>query len=172
MHGISSLGPLNPGSINPGSINHGSITPGSVNPGALNPGPINPGPINPLPELEPPVAVLGNSTAIAAPLPAVGDKVSSTSSSSAVPAPTASVRSGLTEGGAARGGPHPGGGGPAPFSLFAQEQLASNYPMTVSGQQYPADYTASVANVPGMTATSSSELAAETTLQLRIDELV
>src|ERR1700723_1654425 len=142
MHGLSSFGSLNPGSINP------------------------------LPELQQPVAVAGSSSAIAAPLPAVGDKVSSTSSSSAVPAPTASLRSGLTERGDAGGGSHPGGGSAATLNLFAKEQLASNYPMTVSGQQYPADYTASVANVPGMTATSSSELAAETTLQLRIDELV
>ena len=156
MHGLSSLGPLNHGSLNSGSLNSGSI---------------NPGPINPLPELQP-VAVAANSSAIAATLPAVGDKVSSTSSSSAVPAPTAVVRSGLAERGTAGGGTHPGGGGAATLSLLAQEQLANNYPMTVSGQQYPADYTASVANVPGMTATSSSELAAETTLKLRIDELV
>jgi hypothetical protein len=140
--------------------------------GSLNPGPSNLGPSNPVAEMQPPVAVAGNSSAIAAPLPAVGDKVSSTSSSSAVPAPAASVRSGLTEGGPAGGGSHAGGGSARTLSLLAQEQLASNYPMTVSGQQYPAEYTASVANVPGMTATSSSELAAETTLKLRIDELV
>jgi hypothetical protein len=135
-------------------------------------GSLNPGAINPLPELQQPVTVAGNSSAIAAPLPAVGDKVSSTSSSSAVPAPAASLRSGLAEGGPAGDGSHAGGSAARTSSLLAQQQLVSNYPMTVSGQQYPADYTASVANVPGMTATSSSEVAAETTLQLRIDELV
>lgn len=64
-------------------------------------------------------------------------------------------------------------------SELAQQELVSGYPMTVGGQQYDANveqsggnYTAFVASVPGVTATSSSELAAEHNLQLRIDELV
>jgi len=69
--------------------------------------------------------------------------------------------------------------GSGAVSMLAEEELVSGYAMTVGHQQYAAaveqsggNYTASVENVTGGTATGSSELAAENNLQLRIDELV
>jgi hypothetical protein len=142
-------------------------------------GSFNHGAFNPLPEQQQPVAAAGSSSAKTAALPAVGEIVSSMSSTGAVPAAAASVRSGLSDGGATGGSSHAGGGGSMTTSQLAQQELVSGYSMTAGGQQYDAnveqsggDYTAFIANVPGGTATSSSELAAEHTLQLRIDELV
>jgi hypothetical protein len=149
MHGLSSFG----------SFNHGAV--------------------NPLPEQQQPEAAAGSSSAKTAALPAVGEIVSSMSSTGAFPAAASSVRSGLADGGATGGSSHAGGGGAMTSSELAQQELVSGYPMTAGGQQYEAkveqsggNYRAFVAGVPGVTATSSSELAAEHNLQLRIDELV
>jgi len=59
------------------------------------------------------------------------------------------------------------------------DALISGYSTTVGGKQYAAsiletggEYTASIANVPGATATGTTEQAAENNLNIRIDELV
>ena len=137
------------------------------------------GVVNPLPEQQQPVAAAGSSSAKTAALPAVGEIVSSMSSTGAVPAAASTVRSGLADGGATGGHSQAGGGGAMASSEPAQQQLLSGYPMTAGSQQYDANveqsggnFTAFVASVPGVTASSSSELAAEHNLQLRIDELV
>jgi hypothetical protein len=72
-----------------------------------------------------------------------------------------------------------GGATPAAVSASTFEELASNYTMTVRGQQYTGsveesdgEYTASVPTPAGATASASNEQAAETGLAARIDELV
>jgi hypothetical protein len=124
------------------------------------------GSFNPLTEL--PQSVAANGSAKTTALPAVGSGAVSSSSAGAAPAA-------LTRIGAAGAG----GGAALTASLLAEEELVSGYAMTVGHQQYAAaveqsggNYTASVENVTGGTATGSSELAAENNLQLRIDELV
>jgi hypothetical protein len=59
------------------------------------------------------------------------------------------------------------------------DALISGYSTTVGGKQYAAsvleaggEYTASIASVPGATATGTSQQAAENSLNMRIDELV
>lgn len=61
----------------------------------------------------------------------------------------------------------------------AVETLAAVYTTTVGGQQYTGDieqsgaeYTASVANLPGVSASGSSVIDAEINLSIRIDEIV
>ncbi len=75
----------------------------------------------------------------------------------------------------AHGAPAAGGAAAA----AAEEMLVSSYSTTVNGTQYSGsvvqsggEYTASVPNLPGATATGTSLTAAENNLNNRIDELV
>jgi hypothetical protein len=70
-----------------------------------------------------------------------------------------------------------GGGGGA--AAATEEMAVSSYSTTVHGTRYSgsvsqsgSEYTASVASLPGATATGSSTQAAENNLSARIDELV
>lgn len=88
------------------------------------------------------------------------------------PAPDPTARSSQTH-----GAPRASGGAAA--AAAAQAMQISNYSMTVNGTQYDGSivesggqYTASVPNLPGATATGSSLAAAENNLNIRIDELV
>jgi len=73
---------------------------------------------------------------------------------------------------------HSSGGGSASGSAVAEMQ-ATSYSTTVAGVQYSGsvqesggEYTASIANLSGATATGSSEQAAEDNLNAKIDEIV
>jgi len=80
-------------------------------------------------------------------------------------------------GGGARGG---GGGAAAAVTSSATLlETATAYTTTIAGKQYSGsvvasdgEYTASVPNLPGATATGASAQAAENNLDTRIDELV
>jgi hypothetical protein len=80
---------------------------------------------------------------------------------------------------AARGGAHGGDGGAAAAATGTLLETAIAYSTTVGGKQYSGsvlesdgEYTASVPDVPGATASGSTEQAAENNLNARIDELV
>jgi hypothetical protein len=131
------------------------------------------GSFNPLPELPQTVAAAVKPPAKTTALPAVEDKVSSTASVSTGSAGAAPAAASRTSVAAAQGG------STLTTGQIAQEELVSGYAMTVGKQQYAADveesngnYTISVENLVGGTATGNTELAAENNLQLRIDELV
>jgi len=71
------------------------------------------------------------------------------------------------------------GGGRASENSTIAEEIATSFSTTVGGKQYTGsveesdgEYTASVPNLAGATATGSSEQAAENNLAARIDELV
>jgi len=72
-----------------------------------------------------------------------------------------------------------GGGRASENSSTIAEEIATSFSTTVGGKQYTGsveesdgEYTASVPNLAGATATGSSEQAAENNLAARIDELV
>ena len=112
------------------------------------------------------------------------DTTAAASPASAPSATTAAVPSApATAARAAPGGGAHGGGGVAAASAataaITVDALISGYSTTVGGKQYAAsiletggEYTASIANVPGATATGTTEQAAENNLNIRIDELV
>jgi len=130
------------------------------------------GSFNPLTELPQPVAAAVKPSAKTTALPAVQDTVA-TSTASSNTAPSAAAAPAHSSVAAAQGG------STLTTGQIAQEELVSGYAMTVGKQQYAADveesngnYTISVENLVGGTATGNTELAAENNLQLRIDELV
>lgn len=132
------------------------------------------GSFNPLTELPQPVAAAVKPSAKTTALPAVEDTVSSTAS-----AGTASSSAMQAAAPAHTSVAAAQGGSTLTTGQIAQEELVSGYAMTVGKQQYAADveesngnYTISVENLVGGTATGNTELAAENNLQLRIDELV
>ncbi len=98
--------------------------------------------------------------------------------SPATTASTAAASTSRTPASGASGSAHSSGGASAGSSTAA-ETLVSSYSATVGGTQYSGsveesggEYTASVPNVPGASATGSTLAAAENSLTLRIDELV
>jgi hypothetical protein len=120
--------------------------------------------------LNPSLAAKPSSAASAAP---AAPGPSSTAPSAAAPATTSSPARP-----ASSGGSH-GGGGAAASSTSAILEVATSYSTTVGGTQYSGtveesggQYTASVPNLQGATATGSTEQAAENNLDARIDELV
>jgi len=110
------------------------------------------------------------------------DTTAGASPASAPSAVTAAAPSAPAARATAGGSAHDGGGVAAASAATAAitvDALISGYSTTVGGKQYAAsiletggEYTASIANVPGATATGTTEQAAENNLNIRIDELV
>jgi hypothetical protein len=135
------------------------------------------GSFNPLTELPQPVAAAVKPSAKTMALPAVDDRVSSSASASTAFTGTAQAAAPAHASSSSVAAAQ--GGSTLTAGQIAQEELVSGYAMTVGKQQYAADveesggnYTVSVENLVGGTATGNTELAAENNLQLRIDELV
>lgn len=106
-------------------------------------------------------------------------KPSAASSPAAAPAPTVAAATSApapAKAATSHAAPAPS---PSASSAAAVETLAAVYSTTVGGKQYTGDieqsgaeYTASVANLPGVSASGSSVIDAEINLSTRIDEIV
>lgn len=112
------------------------------------------------------------TAAVTAIHPVVATPPSAPAATPTPPAPAPQARSSH-----AHGTPAAGGGGAA--AAATAEMLVSGYSTTVNGTRYSgsvvqsgSEYTASVASLPGATASGTSMAAAENNLSARIDELV
>ena len=125
-----------------------------------------------MPVLNPVIA--GKSAAVPLPSPAASPVAAKASSSTPTTRAAPARQAAPARSSHAHSSPSAGAG-----SSAAEEMDVSSYSTTIAGKQYSGSveesggqYTASVPNLAGATASGSSLAAAENNLDLRIDELV